>query len=89
MQAMVMIPLLSFADRIMLKLLNLAINNVFTWFKHNGLIVNSSKSHFLVSLYEKISLTILRSTVESSHCEELLGIKFQRTSRAGSLLYNS
>ena len=35
---------------------------------------NSDKSHFLVSLYEKISLKIPSFTVESSPCEELSGI---------------
>ena len=44
------------------------------WFKSNVLLANSGKSHFLVSPYEKISLKILGSTVESSPCEELLGI---------------
>ena len=50
------------------------INNIFAWFKNNGLVANSGKSHFLVSPYEKITLKILGSTVESSPCEELLGI---------------
>ena len=50
------------------------INNIFACFKINGLVANSGKSHFLVSLYEKISLKILGSTVKSSPCEELLGI---------------
>ena len=35
------------------------INNIFAWFKNNGLVANSGKSHFLVSPYEKISLKIL------------------------------
>ena len=47
------------------------INNMFPWFKNNGLVANSGKSHFLVIPYEKISLKILSSTVESSPCEEL------------------
>ena len=34
------------------------INNIFLWFKNNGLVANSGKSHFLVSPYEKISLKI-------------------------------
>ena len=42
--------------------------------KKNGLLANSGKSHFLVSPYEKISLKILGSTIESSPSEELLGI---------------
>ena len=41
------------------------INNIFAWFKKNGLVANSGKSHFLVSPYEKISLKILGSTIES------------------------
>ena len=50
------------------------INNIFAWFESNRLVANSDKSHFLVSPYEKISLQILGSTVESSPCEELSGI---------------
>ena len=50
------------------------INNIFAWLKSNALVANSGKSHFLVSPYEKISLKILGSAVESSPCEELLGI---------------
>ena len=45
------------------------INNVFDWFKYNGLVANSGKSHFLVSPYEKISLKILGSTIECSPSE--------------------
>ena len=44
------------------------INNVFSWFKNNGLVANSGKSQFLVSPYEKINLKILGSTVECSAC---------------------
>ena len=40
----------------------------------NGLLANSGKSHFLVSPYEKISLKILGSAIESRPSEELLGI---------------
>ena len=50
------------------------INNIFAWFKNNGLVANSGKRHFLVSPYEKISLKILGSAVKSSPCEELLEI---------------
>ena len=53
------------------------INNIFAWFKNNGLVANSGKSHFLVSPYEKISLKILGSTIESSPSEELLGITIE------------
>ena len=42
--------------------------------KKNGLLANSGKSHFLVSPYEKISLKILGSTIESSPSDKLLGI---------------
>ena len=42
--------------------------------KNNGLLGNSGKSHFWGSLYEKIRLKILGSTVELSPCEDLLGI---------------
>ena len=45
------------------------VSNIFAWFKNNELVANSGKSHFLVSAYEKISLKILGSTVESSPCE--------------------
>ena len=41
------------------------INNIFAQFKNNGFVANSGKSHFLVSQYEKISLKILGSTIES------------------------
>ena len=50
------------------------IDNIFAWFKNNGLVANSGKSHFLVSPYEKISLKLLGSNIESSPCEELSGI---------------
>ena len=50
------------------------INNIFSWFKNNGLVANSGKNHFLVSPYEKISLKILGSAIESSPSKELLGI---------------
>ena len=39
-------------------------SNIFTWFKHNAFVVNSGKSHFLISLYDKISLNKLDFTVE-------------------------
>ena len=42
-----------------LEFLEPTINNIFAWFKNNGLVANSGKSHFLVSPYEKISLKIL------------------------------
>ena len=48
------------------------INNIFAWFKNNRLVATSSKSHFLVSPYGKISSKILDSTVEPSPCENFL-----------------
>ena len=50
------------------------INIISAWFKNSGLVANSGKSPFLVSSYEKVTLKILGSTVESSPCEEHLGI---------------
>ena len=60
-----------------IKFLKPTINNIFAWLKNNGLVANSGKSHFLVSPYEKISLKILGSTIESSPSEELLGITIE------------
>ena len=54
--------------------LELAIKNMFAWFKHDGLVANSGKSDFLGSPYEKISLKILDSTVESSPYKDLSGV---------------
>ena len=49
-----------------IEFLESTINNIFAWFKNNGLVANSGKSHF--------SLKILGSSVESSRCKELFGI---------------
>ena len=49
------------------------VNTLFNWFKQNGLIANSGKSHFLNSLYERRSLKIDGSIIASSSSEELLG----------------
>ena len=62
----------NYADAI--EFLEPSINNIFAWFQNNGLVAHSGKSHFLVSLHEKICLKILGSTIESSPSEELLGI---------------
>ena len=75
MQAMLTVSLVTFADRIMLKLLKFlepSINDIFASSKNNGLVENSVKSHFLVSPYEKISLKILVPTIQSCPSEELL-----------------
>ena len=34
------------------------INNIFAWFKNNGIVPNSGKSHFLISPYEKIGVNL-------------------------------
>ena len=49
--------------------------NVFKWFRENGLIANSSKSHFLISPNETKSIQIQNSYIKASSSEELLGIK--------------
>ena len=54
------------------ELLEPIISNIFTWFKHNGLLANSCKYHFLISSYAKINLKRLDSTVVSSCCLELM-----------------
>lgn len=54
--------------------LELTIHKIFAWFKQNGNIVNSDKSHVLVSLYEEISLGISDSSILSSWSGELLEI---------------
>ena len=51
------------------------VTNVFKWFRENGLIAHSSKSHFLISPYETKSTQIQNSCIKASSSEELLGIK--------------
>ena len=51
------------------------VTNVFKWFHENGLMANSSKSHFLISPYETTSIQIPNSCIKASSSEELLGIK--------------
>ena len=50
------------------------LSNIFKWFEHNGLVANSSKSHFLVGPFVNINLRIADSIIQSSSSEELLGI---------------
>ena len=50
------------------------VNTLFNWFRQNGLIANSSKSHFLTSPYERRTLKIHDSIITSSSSEELLGV---------------
>ena len=42
------------------------VNTLFNWFRQNGLIANSGKSHFLTSPYERRSLKIHDSIITSS-----------------------
>ena len=51
------------------------VTNVFKWFHENGLMANSSKSHFLISPYETKSIQIQNSCIKASSSEELLKIK--------------
>ena len=48
------------------------VNTLFNWFQQNGLIANSSKSHFLTNPYERRTLKIHDSIITSSSSEELL-----------------
>ena len=50
------------------------VNTIFNWFRQNGLIANSSKSHFLTSPYERRTLKIHDSIITSSSTEELLEV---------------
>ena len=52
-----MIPLLAFTDRIILEateFLEPTINNIYAWFKNNGLVANSGKSHFWLVRMRKL-----------------------------------
>ena len=51
------------------------VTNVLKWFHENGLIANSSESHFLISPYETKSIQIQNSCIKASSSEELLEIK--------------
>ena len=48
------------------------VNTLFNWFRQNGLIANSSKSHILISPYERMTLKIHDSIITSSSSLELL-----------------
>ena len=50
------------------------VNTLFNWFRQNGLIANSGKSHFLTSPNERRTLKIHDSTITSSCSEKLLGV---------------
>ena len=50
------------------------VNRLFNWFRQNGLLANSGKSHFLTSPHERRSLKIHDSVITSSSSEELLGV---------------
>ena len=51
------------------------VTKVFKWFHENGLMVNSSKSNFLISPYETKSIQINYSCIKATSSEKLLGIK--------------
>ena len=70
-----MIPLPTFVDKIFINFLESNVTNVFKWFHENGLMANSSKSHFLISPYETKSMQIQNSCTKASSSEELLEIK--------------
>ena len=57
-----------------INLLEPNVNTLFNWFRQNGVIENSGKSHFLTSPYERRSQKIHDSIVTSSSSEELLGV---------------
>ena len=50
------------------------VNKLFNWFRQNGFLVNSGKSHFLSSPYGRRSLKVNDSVMTSSSSEELLGV---------------
>ena len=50
------------------------VKTLFNWFRQNGLIANSGKSHFLINPYERRSLKIHESIITSSSSKELLGV---------------
>ena len=56
-----------------IKVLEPNVYKFFNWFRQNGLIVNSDRSHFLTSSYERRSLKIHDSVITSTSSEELLG----------------
>ena len=57
-----------------IKTLETNIGDVFTWFENNGVIANSSKSHFLVSPFEHKIIKIKNTQIASSGSEYLLGV---------------
>ena len=50
------------------------VNTLFNWFRQNGFIANSIKSHFLTSPFERRPLKIRDSIITSGSSEELLGV---------------
>ena len=57
-----------------IKVLEPNVIKLFYWFRQNGLLANSGKSHLLTSPYERRSLKIHDSVITSSSSEELLGL---------------
>ena len=72
---MQIIPLPTFVDRIFLNLwIFWNLMSITNW-NENGLMANSSKSHFLISPYETKYMQMQNSCIKASSSEELLGIK--------------
>ena len=57
-----------------IKVLEPNVNKLFNWFRQNGLLANSGKSHFLSNPCERRSLKIHDSVITSTSSEELLGV---------------
>ena len=67
-------PYICRLDFSIIKVLAPNVNKLFNWFRQNGLLANSGKSHFLTSPYERRSLRINDSVITPSSSEELLGV---------------
>ena len=50
--------------------------SLFKWFENNLLKGNADTCHFLVSTSQEVSLNVNSFKMKNSHCEKLLGIKF-------------
>ena len=50
-------------------------NELFDWFSQNHFKANASKSHFFLTPYKNSSISIKNTTIPSSKCETLLGVK--------------
>ena len=71
-----MTPLLIFVDRTFNSIINILkpnVNTLLNWYRQNGLIANSGKSHFWTSPHERRSLKIHDSIIKASSSKETLG----------------